>query len=109
MLEDPDARKKLFIGNSVEEIGELASKIGYPIHLIPFGSKGGDACESRTPVILRKKPTMQQSAVFGNLRTYSSHSVNILMSFEFFKSRYLWLFLFLHKMMLVTKWYDRIT
>jgi len=39
MLKEDTQRKRFSIGNSLEEIGQLAQKIGYPVHLIPFGSR----------------------------------------------------------------------
>ncbi len=39
MLEDATMRERFSIGNSFEEIEQIVQKIGYPIHLVPFGSR----------------------------------------------------------------------
>ncbi len=39
MLKDHKKRMRLFIGNCTEEVTELANQIGYPVLLIPFGTK----------------------------------------------------------------------
>lgn len=38
MLEDAERRSELSIGNSLEEMEVLAAKIGYPVHIVPFGT-----------------------------------------------------------------------